>query len=148
DGLGACSEAQIALHSGEAGACPEDSRIATATIHTPLLDHPLSGAVYLGAPECGPCNAADAASGRLLRLYIEIDDPLSGVVVKLPGSVHADPSNGRLSASFLNSPQLPFEDLSMQFKSGPRAALRTPPTCGTYTTTTDLKPWSAPQSGP
>ena len=115
-------------------------------LRTPLLDHPLQGSVYLGTPECSPCSDADAQAGRLLKLYIEVDDPTSGVVIKLPGSVSADPATGQLTASFKENPELPFEELALDFKSGPRAALATPATCGHYTTSSDLRPWSAPQT--
>jgi hypothetical protein len=142
DGLQACSNEQVALESGLPASCPEASQIATVEVHTPLLDHPLPGVVYLGAPECGPCSNADASSGRLLRLFIAVNDPQTGIVVKLPGSVTADPSSGQLTAAFRQNPQLPFEDLDLHFKSGPRAPLATPPTCGSFTTTTDLTPWS------
>jgi hypothetical protein len=144
DGLQGCSDAQIDLSSAAPGSCPPASQIGTATIHTPLLDHPLLGDVYLGAPLCGPCTDADAVSGRMLRLFIEVDDPISGIVVKLPGTVSADATTGQLTASFKDNPQLPFDDLKLQFKSGPRAPLANPTRCGTYTTTTDLSPWSAP----
>jgi uncharacterized repeat protein (TIGR01451 family) len=144
DGLAGCSDAQIALSSAGSGSCPPASKIATVQVHTPPLDHPLSGAVYLGTPLCAPCANTDAQSGRMLRLFIEVNDPASGVVVKLPGTVSADPATGQLTASFRNNPQLPFDDLQLRFKGGARAALATPSTCGTFTTTTDLSPWSAP----
>ena len=78
----------------------------------------------------------------LLAIYIAVDDPKSGVVVKLPGHVQADPQTGQLTATFDDNPQLPFEDFTLDFLGGPRAALATPQTCGDFTTTTDLKPWS------
>jgi hypothetical protein len=146
DGLQGCSDAQISLFSADPAICPDASQIGTAEVHTPLLDHPLAGAVYIGTPLCNPCNDADAASGRMLRLFIQVNDPQSGVVVKLPGTVSANPSTGRLIATFKNNPQLPFSDLKLQFKGGPRAPLATPQTCGVFTTTSDLEPWSAPET--
>jgi uncharacterized repeat protein (TIGR01451 family) len=146
NGLQGCSDAQIALSSAAPATCPLASQIATVVVHTPLLDHPLPGAVYLGTPLCNPCNDADAASGRMLRLFIGVNDPQSGVVVKLPGTVSANPSTGRLTATFKNNPQLPFSDLKLQFKGGPRAPLATPQTCGVFTTVSDLVPWSAPET--
>jgi hypothetical protein len=128
------------------GRCPDASRIGSVEVTTPLLDHPLPGKVFLGAPECAPCSDSDAASGRLLKLYLEIDDPQSGVIVKLPGSVKADPTSGQLTAVFEDAPQLPFSDFKLHLKEGPAAPLRTPTTCGTYTTATDLVPWSAPET--
>lgn len=148
EGLAGCSESQLAPESVSPGACPDASKLGTVTVETPLIEHRLAGSVYLGSPECAPCTAEDARSGRLLRLYIEINDPSTGVVIKLPGQVVADPSNGQLSAVFAENPQLPFESIELQLRSGPRAPLTTPTTCGEFTTATDLKPWSAPESGP
>jgi hypothetical protein len=148
DGLAGCTPAQIAAETNDPGTCPQASQIGEIEISTPLLEHPLPGKVYLGTPECAPCSNADAAAGKLVKLYIEVNDPVSGVIVKLPGSGSLDPASGQITASFKENPQLPFEDLNLSFKGGPRATLTTPPTCGHYTTTTDLKPWSAPQSGP
>lgn len=147
-GLAGCTVTELAPHSTNPGACPPASKLGTATVHTPLIDHQLEGSVYIGTPDCFPCTDADALSGRLLKIYIEIDDPQTGVVVKLPGTTSADPATGQLTATFKDNPQLPFEDLELHLKSGFRAPLTTPPSCGEYTTATDLKPWSAPQSGP
>jgi hypothetical protein len=143
-GYRAAADAQIALSSEAAPTCPDASQIGTVEVHTPLLDHPLPGTVYLGTPLCDPCNNADAATGRMLRLFIGVNDPQSGTVVKLAGTVSADPQTGQLTARFKNNPQLPFGDLTLSFKGGSRAALATPSTCGAFTTTTDLTPWSAP----
>jgi hypothetical protein len=144
DGLQDCSDAQIDLATNVPSNCPDGSNIGTAVVHTPLLDHVLPGTVYLGTPLCSPCTNADAQGGRMLRLFIQINDPSSGVVLKLPGTVSADPTTGQLTASFKGNPQLPFDDLKLQFKSGPRGTLATPRACGTYTSTADLSPWSAP----
>jgi hypothetical protein len=148
DGLAGCTAAQLAPDSTKPGACPPGSKIGSVSLRTPLIDHPLAGSLYIGTPECSPCTNADAASGRLLKLYLEVDDPATGVVVKLPGSASADPTSGQLTATFTENPQLPFEELELNLYPGPRAPLTTPSTCGEYTTTTDLEPWSAPQSGP
>jgi hypothetical protein len=144
-GLQACSAAQIDLESTQPGNCPAASKVATVAVRTPLLSEPLAGDVFLGTPECGSCSLTDAESGKLLHGYIEASG--SGVVIKLPGSFTLDPG-GRITAHFEENPQLPFDDFKLDFKSGPRAPVTTPATCGTYTATSDLKPWSAPQSGP
>ena len=41
---------------------------------------------------------------------------------------------GQVSASFDETPQLPFEVLELKLKNGPRAPLATPQTCGTKVT--------------
>ena len=134
-GLGACTPSEIALHSSEAAACPDSSKIGTVQIDTPLLDHPLEGGVYLASQ-------GDNPFGSLLALYIAAYDPQTGIVIKLAGHVSADPVTGQLTTTFDNNPQLPFEDLKLDFRGGPRAALVNPSTCGTYTTTTELTPYS------
>lgn len=140
-GLLACTTTQIDLEATTAPNCPEASKLGTVEVVTPLLDHPASGAVYLAAQGENPF-------GSLLAIYLVVDDPRSGVVLKLAGNVTPDPTSGQLTTTFENNPQIPFEDLRVQFFNGPRAALRTPPRCGAYTTTSDLRPWSAPESGP
>jgi hypothetical protein len=137
DGLGACSQSQIDLQGPGAAQCPPDSKVGTVQVETPLLDHPLPGSVYIAKQGENPFNA-------LIGLYIAVDDPLTGVVVKLAGKVEPDPVSGQLRASFKDNPQLPFEDFNFDFTGGPRAALTTPSTCGRYTTTTDLTPWTSP----
>jgi hypothetical protein len=137
-GLGACSPAQVDLHGPGPANCPDNSKVGTVEVHTPLIDHPLPGAVYLARQGENPF-------GSLIALYIAVDDPITGVVVKLAGKVEPDPSTGQLKATFDENPQLPFEDFDLDFFGGPRAALTTPATCATYTTTTDLTPWSSPE---
>jgi hypothetical protein len=143
-GLQACSNAQIALTSSAPGSCPLASQIATVKVTTPLLPGPLEGQVFVAQPGCSPCTDQDAADGNLFRLFLHVQG--SGVVVKLAGTVSANPGTGRLTATFKNNPQLPFSDLKLQFKGGPRGPLATPQTCGVFTTTSDLVPWSAPET--
>jgi hypothetical protein len=142
DALEACSDAQIAVASAAPGSCPPGSQIGTVQIHTPLLADPLQGQIFLGTPLCSPCTDADAREGRMLRLFIQAQG--AGVVVKLPGRTAADPSTGQLTASFLNNPQQPVDDVTVKLKEGPRAPLVTPDACGTYTSTAELSPWSTP----
>jgi hypothetical protein len=145
DGLEGCSDAQIAIDSSEPASCPLASQVATVTVETPLLEKPLTGQVFLGTPECGPCSEADAANGRLLRLFIQVQGP--GVVLKIPGTVSVEQSTGQLTATFDQNPQLPFSKLHLAFTGGPRAALANPAMCGTYTTTSELSPWSGGPGG-
>lgn len=137
DGLAACSPAQIDLHGDRPAQCPDASKIGTVTIETPLLDHPLRGGVYVASPHDNPF-------GSLLALYIAVADPRTGIVVKLAGEVQSDRATGRLTTTFDQSPQLPFEHLAVDFFSGPRAALKTPASCGSYATAAVLTPWTAP----
>jgi hypothetical protein len=138
DGLGACGPAQIDLKGPGPANCPENSKMGTVEVHTPLLDHPVKGAVYLAKQGDNPFNS-------LLALYIAVDDPQTGVVVKLAGKVEPDPVTGQLRTVFTENPQLPFEEFKVEFFGGPTGALTTPPTCGAYATTAKLTPWTTPE---
>jgi hypothetical protein len=141
NGLGACSEAQIELGGARLPGCPEASKLGTVEVTTPLLAEKLSGQIYLAKQRENPFHS-------LLALYLTIENPARGVLVKLAGEVHPDPVTGQLTATFDENPQIPFEDLHLTFFGGARAPLRTPQTCGSFTTSSQLTPWSAPQSGP
>jgi len=135
-GLAACYPAQIDLSGPNPANCPDASKVGTVEVDTPLLDHPLDGAVYLAAQGDNPFNS-------LLAIYIAVDDPQTGIVVKLAGKVEPDPQTGRLRTTFDDNPQLPFSDFKLDIFGGPRAPLVTPPSCGAFTATADFAPWSA-----
>jgi hypothetical protein len=138
NGLGACSLAQIELKGPEPARCPGSSKVGDVVAETPLLDHPVNGSVYITRQGENPFDS-------LIALYIALEDPITGVVVKLAGKVEPDPVSGQLRTTFKQNPQLPVEDFDFDFFGGPRAPLTTPPTCGTYTTTSQLTPWTSPE---
>ena len=135
DGLSSCGESEVGLEDAEEVSCPESSKVGTVEVHTPLLPNPLVGAAYLATQDRNPF-------GSLIALYIVVRDPVSGVVIKLAGQVTPNPVTGQLVATFKETPDLPFEDFSLNFFGGSRAPLATPPLCGTYTTTASFGPWS------
>jgi len=130
DGLQGCGDAQIGLHTAADVSCPDGSKIGTVVVHTPLLADPLEGAVYQGTQ----------TSTQLVRIFIVAKGP--GVIVKLPGAVSLDQKTGRITTTFDNNPQLPFEDFVLTFKGGARAPLVNPRTCGTKTTSGTLTSWA------
>ena len=137
DGLGACADDQLRLGLKGPAACPEDSKLGSVEVRTPLLKDPIGGDVFLrsqgpGSPE----------SGELYRLAIELRSDRYGIAIKLPGSLAANKDTGHLTARFDNLPQLPFEAMHLHFKTGPRAPLATPSTCGTHTTQAELVGWN------
>jgi hypothetical protein len=134
-GLGSCSPGQIELEGVAPAGCADNAKIGTVEIQTPLLEKPLGGAVYLA-------QQGQNKFGSLLAIYLSIDDPLTGTVLKLPGKIESSSADGQLTASFEDNPQIPFETLRVNFFGGAHASLMTPPTCGTYTTTATLTPWS------
>jgi hypothetical protein len=143
DGLAACSQEQAGLSSPDESSCPDASKIATATITTPLLPNPLKGFVYLASPQnfASPPNPLENPFGSLVAMYLIASDPVSGTRVKLPGRVSLSPT-GQITTTFSNNPQLPFEDAEIGFFGGERAPLATPPRCASYTTSAAFEPWS------
>jgi uncharacterized repeat protein (TIGR01451 family) len=148
NGLEACTSGQIGLDvsspsgfNDEPAGCPDAAKIGKVEVNTPLLDKPLFGSVYVAAPFDNPFDS-------LLAIYLAVHDPERGIVVKLAGHVETDKETGQVTTTFDNNPQVPFEHFKLDFFSGAVAPLRTPSTCGTYSTTSELTPWSAPESGP
>jgi hypothetical protein len=143
DGLASCSNAEIDLESTSPGSCPPQSKVGTVKIATPLLAEPLEGQVYVGEPECSPCEEADAQDGKMLRLFLQVQG--SGVRVKLEGRVSTSSSSGgQLTTTFDNNPQFPFSTLRLTLNGGPWAPLANPQSCGSFQAASDLSPWSAP----
>ena len=154
DGLQACSLAQIGYKGNnfpmpnpirfnrDAQSCPEASKIGTGELKTELLEDPLQGALYLAAQGDGN------PYGSLFAIYLVIEDPRHGIFIKLPGRVDPSETDGQMTVTFDNLPQIPFTRLDLNLKGGNRSALASPPTCGNFVTTATNTPWSAPESGP
>jgi hypothetical protein len=146
DGLLACSDEQAGFTGVEApggtnlftpGAvgCPDASKIGTVEVKTPLLEEPLVGAAYLAAQNANPF-------GSLIALYLEAEAPTAGVRVKLAGEVTLNEQTGQIVTTFRNDPNVPVEEAKLHFFGGDRAPLSTPSSCGSYTSTASIAPWS------
>ncbi|MET0306449.1 MAG: hypothetical protein ABW196_09515 [Solirubrobacterales bacterium] len=138
NGLDACSAEELARETASSppgDGCPDASRVADVKVETPLLDELIEGSIFLAEPFDNPL-------GTLLAGYLVLKQPERGIVVKLVGAIETDPSTGRITASFDENPQFPFSRLEVSFPGGPRAALTTPQSCGTYGIQTELYPWS------
>ncbi|HXR31313.1 MAG TPA: hypothetical protein VN752_09255, partial [Solirubrobacterales bacterium] len=137
-GLGVCSPAQYQAEtafSAPGAGCPNASKLGDFEVKTPLFDGIVDGAIYLAAPYDNPF-------GGLVAVYLVARHPERGVLVKLPGRIDPDPGTGNLVATFDGLPQLPYTDLDLTFRTGQRAFLVTPPSCGPAITTTDSSPWA------
>jgi hypothetical protein len=167
NGLGACQEtgpegidiegqesegvAADGLPRPVAGHCPSSSQVGTLRASSPLLGEELKGHLFLAAPKCGGtgqpgCTPHDAADGSLVGLYAELEAPGAGVIVKLAGKTEIDPNTGRITTVFEDLPQFPVSSLQIEVSGGPRAPLANPQSCGAASSSSDLTPWSAPQT--
>ncbi len=142
NGLEGCTPEEIGLHTEDPVACPKGSKLGTVRVTSPDLpenangsEGELTGAVYLGAPASGPITAPPYTIYLLAEGY--------GLSIRLQGTVSTNQTTGQLTTTFDENPPLPFEDLKLDFFGGPRAALMTPPACGSYTTTSQLVPYSS-----
>jgi hypothetical protein len=144
DGLQGCSPVQIGITNASEPTCPDQSKIGTAEIDSPISADPLTGSIYLAQPHNNPF-------GSLVTIYAVVQ--ADGVLIKLAGDVQPDPVTGQITTLFDNSaghpiPPLPFTDFKLDFFGGPRSVFASPESCGAFTTTSDLEPFSAPFSGP
>ncbi len=159
-GLAGCTREDYkneTLGSEPGAGCPNESKLGTVTIETPLLKQQIDGNVYIAQPYENPFPEPDNGhpGGTLVALYIVAKNPETGVLVKLAGKVTPCESAGemvgdvecrapgQLITTFKDNPQLPFDHFNFHFREGQQAPLITPPQCGSYTTQALLSPWSA-----
>ncbi len=137
------------LTSEPGAGCPNESKLGTVSIETPLLTQKIEGNVFIAQPYANPF-------GSLVALYVVAKNPETGVLVKLAGKVtpceevgevisgRACESLGQLTTTFEENPQLPFDHFNFHFREGAQAPLITPATCGSFETVALLTPWSEP----
>jgi hypothetical protein len=138
EGLEVCSEAELSREtafSDPGDGCPNAAKIGTVSADSPVLREELRGGLYLATPYENP-------SGSLIALYVVLRNPLTGVIVKQPLEVRADPVTGQLTTIADQMPQLPFSSFSLHFREGTRSPLASPPACGTYEVGAELYPSS------
>ena len=167
-GLSACSEAQFAEEQAppptaqakaEGHGCPNSSKLATVKIKTPSISEEVTGSAYLAEP-APRSEAGKNPFNSLLALYLIARAGDRGVLVKAPGLVSLNQETGRITTTFGPTPEfdeghvaaspglppLPASDIKFEFNQGANAPLVTPPTCGDYTVTAELTPWSTLQA--
>jgi hypothetical protein len=140
DGLSSCSLAQMQLGNNRPVECPDASRIGEVSLHTPLLPKAAEGSMYLAAQKDNPFGSTFA-----LLLVIH-DTEERGVLIKIPGRIDVDEATGQITTVFNDTPQFPFDDLTLKFRSGPRAPLVSPPTCGKQTIGVEVASYAQPQN--
>jgi len=130
DGIATCSVAQVRFGERVAADCPDAAKLADTEFEVGALPRRMKGAIYLREPE----------PGNLFRIWIVADD--LGAHVKLPGQLEVDRQTGQIKSVVLDNPQVPLREVKLLFKSGFRAPLMTPSSCGEYLTHYDFTPWS------
>jgi hypothetical protein len=138
-GLVSCSPEQIGLGTDRPVTCPDASQFGTLSLKTPILpiDEQPEGWVYIAKQNDNPFH-------NFLSLYLVIQEPERGILVKIPGRVDLDPQTGQITTTFDDLPQLPLEEMEMNIKGGLRAGLVNPQTCGTKTIQAIFYSWHEP----
>jgi hypothetical protein len=131
DGKTSCSNAQAQIGTTEPAECPEFAKVGTTELNSSALPAPIHGYAYLGDPR----------PGDPYRLILTADG--FGTSIKLQGSILANPGNGKLTISFQDLPQAPFQEFNVHMFGSERGVLATPTQCGTYPVETKFTPWAA-----
>ena len=146
-GLGVCTPAQLAAETAfnpPGRGLPQ--RLEDRRLHRrpALFENRSRGSIYLAQPDdpATPTPGAENPFDSLLAVYLVAKSADRGMLFKLAGKLTPDPGDGTLTATFDDLPQLPYTHLEVNFRSGQRAPLVTPPACGPATTQIDLSPWS------
>jgi hypothetical protein len=150
-GLVGCTPEDYAretVTSAPGAGCPDESKLGTVEIETPLLAQKISGNIFIAQPYDNPFpeRAAGHPNGTLVALYVVAKNPETGILIKLAGKVVPNPATGQLTTVFENNPRLPFSHFNFHFREGQQAPLISPALCGTYSTQAVLTPWSEPLS--
>lgn len=130
DGQSACSDADAEFGTELPSHCPDNSKIGTVEVHTPALNGPLKGALYIGEPK----------PGNQYRLFMLFDG--FGIHAKLAPNIVPDPKTGQLTVSLTDLPQVPFEEFDLHLFSSDRGLIATPTRCTIYGTEGEFIPWN------
>jgi hypothetical protein len=142
EGLGVCSpdryaSTELSFFPTPGKGCPDEAKIGSVEVKTPLLEETIPGDVYVAKPFDNPF-------GSLLALYVVLHEPERGIMIKLAGKVDTDERTGQITTTFDDLPQQPFDTFDFKFREGARAPLVTPQACGTYETSAQFTGWSDP----
>jgi len=141
NGLESCTDAQFGKGTRNDVACPTSSIIGTVEVETPPLPPgALKGVAYLGQQL-----SRDPESGEEFRLFVLAESDEYGISARLIGNTVANPKTGQLTATFAETPQVPFTSVKVHLNDS-KGVLSSPPTCSLATTNGRFEPWSTPSS--
>jgi hypothetical protein len=136
-GLTGCTSTEIGLGQASKPSCPDESKIGTLEIQTPILSKPLKGFAYLAKP-------AEGLFEGTLTIYLAGEE--AGLGFKLVAQLTAQHDSGQLTLTLDGLPELPLNELRLDLFGGPRGAIANPASCAAFTTTSELTPYSTPQA--
>jgi len=130
DGLETCNADQVNFGERVAAQCPDAAKFGVAEFDIPALPRKMVGSIYIREP----------IPGNLFRVWLVADD--QGAHVKLPAELEVDEQTGQISSVVMDIPQVPVREVKLVMKSGFRAPVLNPPSCGTYEAGFEFVPWS------
>ncbi|HEX5308636.1 MAG TPA: hypothetical protein VFW38_06095 [Solirubrobacteraceae bacterium] len=139
EGISGCSTNQYQaeqVDTAPGAGCPETSKLGSVIAHSPVIEEPIEGSLYLAAPY-------QNQFGSLLAIYMILRAPERGILIKQAGHVVPNLVTGQLVTTFEDLPPLPYSSFHLHFREGARAPLATPPTCGQFRTVSELTPFSS-----
>jgi hypothetical protein len=136
-GLEGCTPEQIGIGTREAVTCPPRSQIGTVRLDVPTLPSgSLEGPIWLGKP------AGKLIEGPPYTIYLDAESSRYGVKVRLKGTVEPNPLTGRLTTTFSENPEAPFDRAVLQFFGGGSSPLANPLVCESKSAKTLFTPFS------
>jgi hypothetical protein len=149
EGLGVCTPADLKrerVNSEPGEGCPEDSKLGSLHVITPLLNEAVDGSIYLAQQDdlATTKPGAENPFDSLFALYFVLRNTTQGILIRLPVKVEPDEKTGQLTATITDIPQLPFSHFNAHLRTGARAALVTPGSCGSFPNTAEFTPWADP----
>jgi hypothetical protein len=136
DGQTSCSDAQAGFGTEAPSQCPDSSKIGTVDVHTPALEGPLTGSLFIGEPQ----------PGNQYRVFMIFEG--FGIYAKIAADFKPNPQTGQLTMSVSDLPQVPFEEFNLHLFASDRGLIATPTRCAIYTSDARFTPWNdllAPQ---
>lgn len=135
-GLEGCTPGQLAAATLDRAGCPNGSKIGALSMGFPFYKGSLKGSIYLAEPHANPY-------GSLLAVYLIARAGDRGILLKARGKLTPDPGDGTLTAQFDGLTQLPYSELTLEFRAGQRAPLVSPPSCAAAETSFELTSWAS-----
>lgn len=128
-GLPTCSLAQAHLAGDGPDECPAGSKIGSFAAAVLGTEEPLQGDLYFGG----------ATSPDAYGLFLIAAG--GGIDLRLQASLEYEEATGSWGIALSDLPQLPFEELEVQFADEPGLFIA-PWECGSFAAAADLTPWS------